>query len=186
MNTKEERKIAFRLLNAAEKAEVWKKHLLECAKEATLTNEQKNFILGVIPILKAERFINPLNKGDKNSQVDDLLVQSGKLFKNREYDIGWLFYDITINKPIFKVVTEETIKTSQSPNLQTRKLEDCECSILSQYCGYPQSIGCYKWTFYCEMGSCTVGSWGCGTFWWYECNGKCVERRQCYCPGPCL
>ena len=70
MNTKEERKISFRLLNAAEKAEVWKRHLHECADDATLSAEQKDLIAAIIPALNAQRFAKSLQKGDKDAQLE--------------------------------------------------------------------------------------------------------------------
>ncbi len=41
---------------------------------------------------------------------------------------------------------------------------DCGCSQSNDWCQSPGK---------CESERCTVSSWGCGTLWWYKCDGKC-------------
>lgn len=189
MNTKDERKIAYRLLNAAEKAEVWKRHLSECAKDASLSNEQRVFINSIIPALNVQRFAKSLKKGDKDSQLEDWQSQANQLFQVHE--IAWLLNDITMNKLVYKPIPDDIkekllSKISYSNQLQQvgsrRVAADCGCSGDSDYCGgYQGTNGCIARYNVCSGGSGCAITGGCGWLWGYTCNGSCATQNVNIC-----
>lgn len=187
MNAKEDRKIAFRLLNAAEKAEVWKKHLTECAKDKTFSNNQKDFILSLIPVLNGELFAKIPQKGESNSQLDNLQNQAKKLFK--DYEISWLFFDISMEKPVFMTIPEEIKERllagieerKRLINLGTRVPQTCQCSGADDWCGgFQGASGCIAIMQDCSGGGCT-SSGGCGWWLWSSCDGTCVRYEVRIC-----
>lgn len=195
MNTKEERRVTFRLLNAAEKAELWKRHLSECAKDNSLTTEQKVFILSLIPALNIERFTKPLKKGDKDSQLDAWKVQASLLFKEQDYEIDWLFQDFTNKKPVIRPLSEETkerliaqwlkqgtLILDKSIQVETRRYPDCDCATGS-YCSTNRLTNCLWLVYDCTSGSCTETYFGCSWFGLGSCNGKCGNGSYVWgCP----
>ena len=182
MNTKEERKVSFRLLNAAEKAEVWKRHLSECATDGTLSDEQKGFLNSIIPALNAKRFAKSLNKGDKDAQLEEWQSQSVQLFKPHE--VAWLMNDFVKEKPVYTPIPENIKEkllnrvlpvTDPSTQVGSRYVQDCGCSASSDWCGGFQGLkGCYASTKACIVNSGCPETWGCGSFGVYNCVGGCV------------
>ena len=45
---------------------------------------------------------------------------------------------------------------------------DCDCNTSSDWC--PGSGYCQEKL----LNNCREAGWGCGTFWWYNCNGDCT------------
>ncbi len=181
MNTKDERKISFRLLNAAEKAEVWKRHLSECLTDGTLSNEQKDFVNSIIPALNAQRFAKSLKKGDKDAQLEGWQSQAMQLFKPHE--VAWLVNDIVKEKPTYTPIPDNikqkllAVPFVDRPSNQVdlRYVLDCSCSATSDWCGGFQGInGCYASTKYCNGNSGCPAEWGCGFLGLFNCVGSCV------------
>lgn len=187
MNTKEERQVSFRLLNATEKSEVWKRHLSECANDIAFTKDQKDFILGLILSLNASQFAKSSTIEDKNGQLETWKTQALQLFQEQN-DINWLFLDFTRKKPTITPVSDEIkkrilaqfSKQEQSTQIQTRKYEDCACSTSDDWCTITQVSSCWYWVTNCSAGSCTSAGWGCGWFIAASCNGKCGSGQMVY------
>jgi hypothetical protein len=144
------------------KAAMWKEHLARWANSSR--PDQRDVIRRAMEFATAEVFRDPkANQATARSIVDD----------------GQRVFGAQVAKQVFTQLGETAVTPHR--DLQSLRLYaaesvrswftaaadfgDCTCSVTDDWCNS---------TYYCRAGtSCTVFSWGCGSFGLFSCDGIC-------------
>lgn len=143
--------VIFNTLTISEKAAVWNLHLTNCIKSMKLNETQKDIINEALDILKPSLYnqgssLNNLKRIDEKIKIN---------FDSEE--LRTIFITLPNQVTITKIITPPS-----GPS--------CECSVKSDYCGTFESNSSQT---KCQTQKCSTSS-GCGTFFAYTCNGRCM------------
>jgi len=162
----------FAELSPETKSQIWDTKLAQ-ALTSGLLNEEQSFIVGSIlaevnPALFQKPKINEKNSGiTKIETITKYSLVAGILETRQLQQIVNSLENINSVR-FFPVESNIPCKSSEKKEAPRA----CECSIISSYC----SGICIDDNWTCVstgLRQCTHSSWGCGSFWWYACNGMC-------------
>lgn len=148
--------VAFNILNPAEKAYAFTKHISDNYKKMELNDEQAKFVNKVISIITPELY----KKGIENKFagiIAALEYEATKLFSIKEYI--YLFENIRTAEPTLNNPT--ALNNPTGPG-------DCVCRWDSYCQAYADTLGPD-----CIWGGCTETESGCGFLFLSSCKGKC-------------
>ncbi len=162
---KEAQGVFFDSLSASEKAAIFREHLTRVneGNRLSLNEKQQEFLDKVRNLLNADFYTKEPDNG-LSQTVDDLTKEGLSLFSEEKF------------ATIFSTIGTMTInyRDGTGPNLDLQAKPSCNCSVSSDMCpsdsweGRGPNQQCFK-------GKCTSSSWGCGTVWWYACDGTCAN-----------
>jgi hypothetical protein len=122
-----------------------------------------------------QKFRTALLNQDLNSEQRDFLVKLEK-YVSHELFASKVKHDDTEIKSsairLFGVSIAQSLLTnlSQSFSLQVASSgRGCGCSTDSNWCGGNST---------CDRGNCGYSQSGCGTLWWYGCDGSCQAHAE--------
>lgn len=157
----------YRAFTPQQRVKFWKEKLNEVK---TLKWSEKE----LLHIQKIEDFVNAHTEYFDGKDLTDDQLDSLELFSYQwtEYAIttlGWskqLCGSIIGTGKQLKNKKGELVATSVSSHSNSRitKLENCDCSVTSDWCG----IG-----WYCKDTDCDTDNFGCGFLLLYNCDGNC-------------
>lgn len=166
-----QRKKSFGQYSATDKSNLWKIQLAYyLAKDEQLNEFQRDFIVRMI------NFVNPrmfdLTKGseEKNAMertIMNLKVEADNLFSEKKSIKIFSSLASSTESPSMESPSKNTPVT---PNLAPGP-RDCSCRQ-----GWTSCSSGYSCT---NGGQCVATEWGCGLFWYYECNGDCLRCYGC-------
>lgn len=143
--------VIFNTLTSSEKANVWNLHLRSCIKSMKLNETQKNIINEALDILNPSLY-------KQGASLNNLKRIDAKIKMNFEpKELRTIFMTLPNQATITKIITPPS-----GPS--------CECSVKSDYCGTFESNSSQA---KCQTQKCSTSS-GCGTFFAYTCNGRCM------------
>jgi hypothetical protein len=142
---------AYRLLNAQDKSDIWKLHLLMYLNSGKFNETQNEIIRDCILSFCSPDFFEHANK-----------YLNTNAFATIEYKVRTYFLKeerIAIFSSIQDYGSSTLNKFAPGPGDS-----NCTCSMTSTYCGF--------WD--CTLNGCGNTESGCGTLWNYPCNGTCL------------
>lgn len=162
-------KIAFAMLNSAEKF--------------TLLQEQLAYILENIPLNQTQKgLIQKLKESMPKNAYETIETRRSYaiVLNSFNQDIISILGSDFANKYFTKIIAITKSKLALNPSLKgiypDLRAEEppCYCATKSDWCTDPNGVD-----FYCVTSrSCVVpvGEGGCGTFFLYDCDGLCLQR----------
>ncbi|MGH9945752.1 MAG: bacteriocin fulvocin C-related protein [Pyrinomonadaceae bacterium] len=144
-----ERRELFKNLTSTEKSNVWKVQLaLALAQGENFSREQQSLIVEAIKVLAPELYLVSSDEQNRKRISEFLSGMSKRAVE--------LFGKPTAAKVFAIIGTDDPLPLEGT---------DCSCSISSNWCaGECSRIG----------STCDITESGCGTFWLYSCNGRCL------------
>jgi hypothetical protein len=154
-----EQKVMYGLFAANEKNDLWKaKYAMILSQNTSLTKEQRKFVIEVYNYLKPELFIDGSDYRNQFATSKEREIRN-KAIQLFGFERGrWLLTDPTVPS---ETAMYELMPAPEDGGDYSLK---CQCSTKSSYCGS---------NYDCVSSSCEQSE-GCGTFWTYTCNGRCV------------
>ncbi|HEX6043278.1 MAG TPA: bacteriocin fulvocin C-related protein [Pyrinomonadaceae bacterium] len=157
------RRASFSLMTAEDKSSVWRVHLsLNLARHPEWTEKQRSVVLEAIAVATPALYEFPKDSNWNrrvNEPVRSLTERAQLVFSKQE--AAALFSELGLNEQI------------KSNHARPSAGGSCGCSTESDWCSHQ-----------CVATSCTVLTWGCGTFGLYACNGDCYAPPKESTPTP--
>ena len=151
-----ERKEKIRNASPTEKSDFWKSQLVYHLAVSNFSQNQKLFIIGVIPLMSSSSFSLPLSEGQiKNEEtrvVQNYMSRASEFFTKTE------IYTVFMGYGIHKMIPDKSSTT------ENRSIRHCDCNNL---CGISSSCN--------NRASCAISRDGCGWFGYDECENLCVS-----------
>lgn len=146
-------KSMFRLLTIQEKSEVWQSKFMNYLEKNKLNEQQRIFVVEISKIIKPELFDYSNHSYRKSTGESSIRKRTAELFGSEES------YNLLATLSILKKTTPDII------GVRTGPFGNCSCSQTSDWCHDVLT---------CRSFICKTTSGGCGTFWGYNCDGKCL------------
>ena len=145
----------FRRLPAERKSFVWREKFQSFQNSRNLSNKQVTFVESLIEITSPAFFDRAIDE-TLNKELKKLITEGLNYFDDRK-----LLLIMT------ELGDEISIKTSRA--IGGGFNVSCECSLASDWCDF---LGSSRSK--CGGDCVSVSSGGCGTFWVYDCDGRCL------------
>lgn len=156
----DDERILFDLLTANEKAALAAEHLDFCINYYQLSQAQVAVLESIQSQLLA---VYQMADAENSAEVASIELDVNQYFSSlTEEQRQVIFHSMVVDEE----GVQRMIANSGSDSNATT---NCNCSSSSNYCSssWGPSILCDK------TNKCGKTSWGCGTLWFYSCNGKC-------------
>ncbi len=176
LNSKEDRKIAFRFLTGTEKAVLWKAYLSRNLSVNSYSDEQAALIKESFVFLTPAFFENDAALASDLFEVWKFRVTTAFSARLK----AATFNDLLGTEGFENTDDKDNQLASGALRLPPVV---CECNTSSDFCSkYNYNIGplCAV-TYKCNAGGCTPKEDGCGWFWTEKCDGKCKETFTGVC-----
>jgi hypothetical protein len=184
LNSTSERRVAFEMLTASDKASFWKYHINK--KIPSLTNSQKKMVNEVYKYISANLYDNTTNDHIifTTSVVPNWLKKAEEVFtKDKIFDLFY-FMEGELKEVIKRTGSNASMRTELIDPKYDESAPDCICNIGSSYtckkttisAGFPSGV-----TVTTTYGSCSYSynnavcdydSYGCGYLMAWACNGN--------------
>lgn len=160
----DKQKMAYRLLNAEEKASLWREKLEKALMSDTKSEEQKNFIGRQLERIKPSLFtIGSAENRAMKIDIPVLRKEAEALFGERLSFV--LFGQLNGSSPVPGVAS-------------VAAAENCECCLWDNWCPKIKETGNRRTCYYTSGPGpyilCLSSELGCGWLWMAPCNGMCA------------
>lgn len=154
---RETRKRVYGVLPPARKAYVWKEKYAELLASNAYSQQQKDFINLLLPYLTTDFFALDEVPAQIHNEIQQLRERGKPLFPG-----------VLLRMIMADLENPAGIKNAGGGG--STGVDQCDCSVRSDWCDIPVDVGGR-----CNPDACNRETRsGCGTWWWYRCQGDCT------------